>query len=430
MLLRHGLRHRIWPALLTAGLLMLTACAVVEPPPGGPVDTQPPFVTFVFPDSGATGLGEVKKLKIAFSEKMDRQPATGWLHFFPDQRIRKTSWKGATVAEIELEESLPADTLIVVEISGGMRDSHKVKSKGGRRYPIATADTIAAGALAGILVLEDQPLTNGVVELYGMQPDTLEYFQRPLVRRTVTDAKGAYRFDWLPVPGGPWVARAFGSKDGSLRPGERDPQRLLPDTLQVTRENPEQVVGITTLFNYHTPGRLLTGPFTPPDYPGRILAFTMVIGDADTGFVAVPTRGTRFPMSVLLPDTGGTVREVKPGLNRLIAFVDVDADSNFTAVPDTLLGAAVAALTDTVSWYMEPWTLVEGLQVEPGLDSRFTMAAWGDSLAAAEAPPPPPTVPDSLAAGMVDSLGVALPDSLRGSRPDSLPPGPRKRTEK
>jgi hypothetical protein len=409
--------------LLTAGLLVLAACAVVEPPPGGPIDTQPPFVTFVYPDSGATDIGTVKTLKIAFSEKMDRLPATGWLHFFPDQRVRKTRWKGATVAEVELEQPLPADTLIVVEISGNMRDSHKVKARAGRRYPIATTDTIARGSLAGILVLEDKPLTGGVVELYGMQPDTLEYFQRPLVRRTVTDEKGAYRFDWLPIPGGPWVARAFGSKDGSLRPGERDPQRLVPDTLRITTEAPEMVVGITTLYPHDAPGRLRTGPFTAPDWPGAVLAFTMIISDADTGFVAVPTRAARYPMSVLLPDSGGVVQEVKPGNNRLIAFVDIDADSSFTSVPDTALGAAVAALTDTVTWYMEPWALLEGVAVQPGLESSFVMPVWGDSLVVAE-PPPPAAVPV-----LPDSLGAALADSLKAALGDSLPQAPRRRSE-
>ena len=112
-------------------------------------------------------------------------------------------------------------------------------------------------------------------------------------------------------------------------------------------------------------------------------------------------------MSVLSPDSGGVVTLVKPGANRLIAFVDVDADSNFSAVPDTLLGREIAARTDTVSWYLEPWTMAEGLQVEPGLIADFLMPAWPDTLSGALAPPPlvPPV-------GLADSLGTVLPDSL------------------
>lgn len=399
--------------LLAAGLVLLNSCAVVEPPPGGPEDVDPPYVTFVYPDSGATGLQDVKKLRVVFSEKMDRQAATSWLHFFPDQRIRKTKWKGSTSAEIELENPLPADTLIVVEISAGLRDAHKVKSRQGRRYPLATGDSIPSGTLSGVLLLEDAPVTSGVVELYGLQPDTLEYFQRPLIRRTVTSETGAYRFDWLPVPGGPWVARAFSNKDGSLRPGERDPQRLIPDTLRVTPAEPDGVVGITKLFAYDTPGRLRTGPFTAPGHTGQVMAFTLQISDADTGYVAVPATPRQHPMSVLLPDTGGVVTKVKPGLNRLIAFVDVDDDSTFSSVPDTLLGSVVAGLTDTLTWYLEPWTILEDLRVEPGLESRFTMPAWTDSLTVMPAPIVREAPADSMAAGLADSLETARPDSLK-----------------
>lgn len=409
--------------LLAAGLaLLVSSCAVVEPPPGGPVDTQAPYVTFVLPDSGSTYLANVTKLTVAFSEKMDRQPATGWLHFFPDQRVRKTRWKGATVAEVELEQPFPADTLVVVEISGNLRDAHKVKARHGRTYPLSTADTIPGGSLAGILLLEDKPLAGGIVELFELQPDSLEYFQRPLVRRTTADDKGAYRFEWLPVPGGPWVARAFGSKDGALRPGDRDPQRLVPDTLRITAEAPAGVVGVTTLYPFDKPGRLRSGPFAPPPYAGGVLAFTMVVTDTDTGYVAAPARRPQFAMSALLPDSGGVVTKVKPGVNRLVAFVDVDADSSFSAVPDTLLGQAVAARTDTVTWYLEPWTLQEGLTVAPGLESRFTMPAWPDTLILTAAPPRP--------TALTDSLGAALTDSLKAARPDSLPPDPRRRRER
>ncbi len=115
-----------------AALLALSgpgsACAVVEPPPGGPVDMTPPHLVFMIPDSAATGLGDVTSINLTFSEKMDRTSAVTWLHFFPDQRIRKTKWTGATEAEIEFCEPLPADTVIVVEICPGCDDAHKVKS--------------------------------------------------------------------------------------------------------------------------------------------------------------------------------------------------------------------------------------------------------------------------------------------------------------
>ena len=408
------LRTTLAVALLAAaGVIglstLLSSCAIMEAPPGGPVDEEPPFVTFVYPDSGAVDVGPIQKLTIAFSEKMDRQPATSWLYFFPDQRIRKTSWKGATVAEVELEEPLPADTTLVIEIAGGMRDAHRVKNEKMRRYPLATGPELASGSLSGKLMLEDEALKNGIVELYPMQPDSLEYFQRPLARRTHTDARGVYHFHWLPVPGGPWVARAFQAKEGSLRPQENSPQRMLPDTLAVSSEHPDTTVATVIVYRPTTTGRLEAGPFAPhPRFAGAVMAFTMEITEADTGYIAAPRGGGGVVFSTLLPDSGGTVQDVKPGRNRLVAFVDVNADSMFSSVPDTLLGAEVAALTDTLTWYMEPWALQEGIDVLPGLPTAITMPAWPDTLT-----PGPAVLVGQGPAATGDTLAVDIPDTTQ-----------------
>ena len=241
-------RGRVVRAALVLSLALAGACAVVEPPPGGPIDVTPPELVVISPDSGATGLGELKTLRLTFSEKMDRTSAVTWLHFFPDQRIRQTKWHGATEAEVILEYPLTPDTVIVVEVAAGMRDAHKVPSRVSRRYPLATGDSIFAGTIEGVLIMADSAVTNGVVELYDVPPDTLEFFQQPLLRRTVTDRQGSYRFDWLPVPGGPWLVRAFTDPDNNLRPGDRDAQRLLPDTLSLTLDQAAAVAGVTTLY--------------------------------------------------------------------------------------------------------------------------------------------------------------------------------------
>lgn len=399
-LIRNGKGPGLGLALLSC--LLWAACAVVEPPPGGPIDLTPPHLAVISPDSGTTDLGEIKTIRLTFSEKMDRTSATSWLYFFPDQRIRKTKWKGAIEAEIELEEPMPADTVIVIEVASGMRDAHKVESKVSRRFPITTGGVIPPGSIRGVLIMGDSAVTNGVVELYDVPPDTLEYFQQPLLRRTVTDGNGTFRFDWLPVPGGPWLMRAFVDTDENLRPGERDPQRLIPDTLSLTETNPEVAAGVTTLYGLTTPGRLVTGTFTPLGYPGDVMAWTMAITEEDTGWVPAPERpGTVY--SVLEPGTGGTVVEVRPGINRMVLFADVDGDSAFGAVPDSLLGVtAEEGDTTWTGWLLEPWIQIDGLEVQPGLPADFTVPDTTVTLTPWEAP----AIPDSASVVMPDSLMV------------------------
>lgn len=329
---------------------------------------------------------------------MNRISAVTWLHFFPDQRIAATKWHGATRADIRLEQPLPPDTVIVVEIAAGMRDAHKVPNRRGRRFPIATADSIPTGRISGVLVMADSAVTNGVVELYAVPPDTLEYFEQGILRRTVTDRTGAFRFDWLPVPGGPWLLRAYSDKNGDLRPGDKEAQRLLPDTLSLDQAHRAVAAGVATLYPPDTPGRFVIGPFTRAICPGPMMAWSQPITEADSGWVPAPVAQGNF--AFLQPDTVSVVAGAKPGINRLIVFADVDRDSTFSGVPDSLFGLpSLQALgvnpNSVAGHYLEPWLLVEDLEIKPGLDTPIGLSETAFTLTPWE-PPVAETIPDSL----------------------------------
>ena len=411
MRLASGGSRRSLQTALVLSLVLATACAVVEVPPGGPVDMTPPELAIMSPDSGVTGLGELKTLRLTFSEKMDRASAVTWLHFFPDQRIRQTKWHGATEAEVLLEFPLTPDTVIVVEVAAGMRDAHKVQSRLSRRFPIATGDSIPSGSITGVLIMADSAVTNAVIELYDIPPDTLEYFQQPLLRRTVTDRQGTYRFDWLPVPGGPWLARAFTDPDNNLRPGDRDAQRLLPDTLFLTEANPSATSGVATLYAWDAPGRIMAGPFDAPEQGGQPMAWTMVMTENDTGWVPTPRGRSPEPTFPLTPESGGVIGEVAPGQTRVILFVDVDGDSTFSIVPDSLLAFVPDSLktlepdsTFAGDWFLEPWFQVEGIEVEPGMESELEWPVPAFTLTPWTAPEPEIELPDSLGQAVGDTL--------------------------
>lgn len=379
------------PALascLLACCLLAGACAVVEAPPGGPVDLTPPRLAAAWPESGSVAVGPVRAVRLAFSEKMTRQPAEGWLHFYPPQRIRKTSWSGAREATVELFEPLPADTVVVIEIAGGLQDAHKVKARESRRFAIATGDSLPKGRLAGSLVMGDSALTSGVVELFAVPPDTLEYFRQPLLRRAVTDAEGRWTFDWLPVPGGPWLVRAFADGDGNFRPGEREAQRLLPDTLSLAVDRPAALAGILTLYPHGTPGRLVVPPFARTDWAGLWGALPLSVAENDTGWAPAPQRRERTgPKAARLDPLASTVlADVPSGRVRVVLFADVDGDTLLGTVEGSLLRALAPASgwPDTLrgDLYLEPWWLVEELTVPPGLAADLPMPAHPPAFSA------------------------------------------------
>jgi len=380
-------------------LALLAACAQPLPPPGGPEDRTPPHLVAARPESGSTGHGPTDRVRIEFSEKMDRAEAYRWLNVFPDRKIRKTGWSGARIATVEFEEPLPADTVVVVEIKPNMKDLHGVPQPQGRRWAFATGDSIPDGAIGGGVVLEDEPLGRAVVELLPAGPDSVRLVQRPVLRRAVADSAGIWKLRWLPATGEAWLLRAYDDRNLDRRAADSEAQRVFPDTLRLMPDRRNLDVGVLVVYRPDTPGQLAGELSGRPDTPGDVFAFVLSIAEEDTGYVPAPDR-PGAPAAQAVPDTGTfTLTGAGPGLVRAVFFVDLDGDSLFTAVGDT---------ADTV-WALEPWALVDSLEAAPGLTTPLPAPVWPDTLT----PWPAPARPDTLASP--DTLQAAPGDTAAGA---------------
>ena len=390
-------------------LALLAACAQPMPPPGGPVDETPPHLVAVTPDSGSTGHGALDRVRIAFSEKMDRTDAFRWLAIFPDRKIRNTDWSGARVATVEFEEPLPPDTVVVLEIKPGMKDSHGVPQPRGRMLVFATGDSIADGSIGGGVILDEQPLAGAVVELLPAGPDSVRVVQRPVLRRAVADSAGIWKLSWLPAADEAWLLRAYDDRNGDRRPAESEAQRVFADTLRLRPDQRSRDVGLLTLYRPDAPGTLEGELDQRPPVAAPVFAFTLTIAEEDTGHVPEPDA-LAAPPAQAVPDTGRfTLTGAGPGLVRAVFFADLDGDSLFSAVGDT---------ADTV-WALEPWALVDSLTVEPGLPTEMPAPVWPDTLT----PWPAPVRPDTAATAVPDSAVVAPADTLDAGTavPDPAP---------
>jgi len=359
-------------------------------PGGGPVDEQPPWLVAAYPESATTGVGPIDELQFGFSEKMDRQDAFRWLTTYPRRTVRKTSWDGARVAKVELEEPLPADTVVVVELAPGMRDAHRVPQDRGRTFVFATGDSVPDGEITGTLLLGEDPLRDGVVEIYADGPDSVRVERRPVLRRALTDSTGAWTLRWLPADGHGWLLRAFQDGNNDRHAGEREAERLWPDTLRLWPEHRRLDVGERVLFAPGTPGMLVGRLGARPDDAGPVLAQTQAIAEDDTGFVPAPSPRGWTP-ATLVPDTGRyTLEDAGPGLVRAVYFVDLDGDSLWTAIGDE---------ADTL-WTLEPWALIDSIQVQPGLPTEVPAPIWPDTLTPWPAPEQPADESDTTAAAL------------------------------
>jgi hypothetical protein len=358
-------------ALLALGL----GCASMEMPPGGPVDRTPPNLAAARPESGSVGLRDVRRLDFVFTEKMEPQSASRFLRLYPPADIRATHWHGRSEVSVDLYEPLPPDTVVVIELLPTLRDAHRVAAETRRSFPVATADSLPPGALWGQLAYREKPLPKGVVELFAVPPESLQYFQQPFLRRAKTDAEGTFRLPWLPAPGGPWLVRAFVDDNGNLRPDEKEAQRLLPGEYRLSADSTQAYLGLTVLYPPSTPGHLRGVVPAIPRWSGRIYAWPMTVAEEDTGWVPAPQRTVPKGQTMLAPGDTTSIPDAGPGLVRLIFFVDADGDSLFSLLPGT------DAAADSGRWYFEPYAVDDSLTVEPGLTSSFPAPVFGDTLA-------------------------------------------------
>jgi len=367
---------------------LFAACATIEAPGGGPADITPPELVGSYPDSGAVGLAPFREIELAFSEKMNPVPFAKAVHLYPPLEIEKGKWSGRRVLRITLADSVPADTVLVVEVPSGLADNHKVSAGRPWSFPLATADSLPPGEISGWLVMDRKPLAGAVVELYDTPPDSIDLIRQPLLRRAATDSMGRFILPWLPASGESWRLRAFADSDGDMRASERDGRRVFP-----------------------------YGPWT-----GEVFGLPLGIAEEDTGFVPALSRKAPKGQVLCAPGDSTIFDPAGPGLVRVVCFVDVDRDSLFGALPDSSL------MPDTLLWVWEPHAVADSLEVEPGLPARFVAPPFPGTLVECLTAPQPKIVAvadslsvrasvDSMAAASFDTAAAAVADSASAAAP-------------
>lgn len=390
-------------SVLVVAIYLAASCATMEAPGGGPEDKTPPELVLTMPDSGSVGLASVDRLVFEFSEKVQPVPAERLLRFYPDLEVRSSHWKGRRRLTVELVEPLPADTVIVVELTAGYSDMHRVQAPTTRIVVLATANTLPEGRLRALVLLDGQPSPKAVAELHPVPHDSVTWSygawvpQNPL-RRAVADSTGWFSLDWLPVPGGPWLLRLFADNNGDLRPQENEAQRLWPQTWSLSEDHVQPTLDAFELYAPSTPGSLVAVSLDST-WNAPVHGWTEKIADTDTGLVYEhrlrPDKG-QIPVS----RSDRTIWEgAGPDLCRLVLFADLDGDSLLSALPDS-------SAVDTVAWWWEPHALVDSVTVEPGRPRSIQLPAMPtDRKPAWEPPSPALMLPDStLTAAVSDSL--------------------------
>ncbi len=195
--------------------LILTMCAKVASPPGGPVDETGAEIVMSEPESGAVDVARGDVVSVTFSETVDKNSAQTAVFISPRPTSDPTfKWKGKTM-NIILPDSFRDSTTYIVNIGANVADLRNNKMASSKQIAFSTGPEISAGKIKGYIADGGKPGVGVTVGLFDdINPDSLPSFDSLYpVYMTQTGKDGLFNLDYL--PDGRYFLLAFGDKDRS-----------------------------------------------------------------------------------------------------------------------------------------------------------------------------------------------------------------------
>lgn len=179
-------------ALLLFTLTLVAACARMGNPDGGWYDETPPRVVGASPTEKATGV-KTRKLHIRFNEFIKIENATENVVVSPPQLESPDIKAGGKSIDIELKDSLKANTTYTVDFSDAITDNNEGNPLGNYTYSFSTGEHIDTMEVSGwVLAAENlEPVKGILVGLYANLSDSA-FRTQPMLRVAKTDGRGHF----------------------------------------------------------------------------------------------------------------------------------------------------------------------------------------------------------------------------------------------
>lgn len=225
--------------LRACSLLLLTACANIQSPPGGPPDKTPPELAGVYPDSLAILPGFKGNVEFRFNEVVSEgsQPSQGrgtgdlerLVILSPTNKFPDVGWHRSRIT-VRPAEGWQPNRVYRVELLPGITDVRQNRSKVERIVTFTTGAQLPRDTLTGTVFdwKAGAPAMGALVEAL-LEPDSLPY-------RTLADSGG--RFSLAPVPKGEYLVYGVLDQNRNLRREAReafDTVRVRPESLEAAK---------------------------------------------------------------------------------------------------------------------------------------------------------------------------------------------------
>jgi hypothetical protein len=199
------MKSKIINILLFLSVFLLTHCANMVTPTGGPKDMTPPKVTEAMPENHSVNFNG-KKIEITFDEYLTLENASQQVLFSPPLNEKPDIKLNNKTVLIKLKEELKPNTTYTIDFGQAVKDLHEGNIFKDYVYSFSTGEQLDTLTITGkVLDAETQkPVEKLFVTLYS-NPDSIpddSLFFRPTLRKpdfiTRTDKDGKFQFHGLP----------------------------------------------------------------------------------------------------------------------------------------------------------------------------------------------------------------------------------------
>ena len=185
-------RHLVYTIASVLVVALITACASVGSPDGGPYDETPPVFLGSTPEPFALGV-KSKRISLEFDEYIKIEKAAEKVVVSPPQitqPIIKTNGKKILV---ELDDSLKANTTYSIDFNDAIVDNNEGNPLGNFAFLFSTGDQIDTLAVSGTVLNASnlEPIKGILVGLHDDLSDSA-FTTKPFNRVSRTDADGRF----------------------------------------------------------------------------------------------------------------------------------------------------------------------------------------------------------------------------------------------
>lgn len=216
-----GTRAFSAPLISAAILGLVTGCAKMAPPPGGPEDHDPPVLVHFLPAQDSAGVAPDAPLVFTFSEKMDRRSVLKALRIYPTRDFARADWVEDTLS-VQASEPWAAGRRTTVWIGAGARDARGNVLTAPHVSAFTTAAEFDSSTVEGRVALGKESASGGnvlVALVPGAALDSAGVREFEPEALALSDRDGRYRFPGIPA--GSYNVIAYLEKNGDALPRER-----------------------------------------------------------------------------------------------------------------------------------------------------------------------------------------------------------------